>query len=287
MKLVRYGPAGAEKPGLIDAAGRVRDLAGEIAEIDARALAPDALARLAALDPASLPLVEGNPRLAVPLSGIGKLIGIGLNYADHAAETNSAVPDEPILFAKQTTALNEPNGRIMIPRGATKVDWEAELGVIIGSTARYVGESEALDHVAGYFVANDLSERDFQQNRGGDWQKGKSCDSFGPLGPWLVTTDEVPDPQALAIHLEVNGETMQDSSTEQMIFGVAFLVSYISQFMTLAPGDVISTGTPPGVGAGRNPPRFLQPGDVVTLGVEGLGEQRQEVVAPDRPPPGG
>ena len=287
MKLVRYGPAGAEKPGLIDNQGRVRDLAGEIAEIDAEALAPDALARLAALDPASLPLVEGNPRLAVPLSGIGKLIGIGLNYADHAAETNSAVPDEPILFAKQTTALNEPNGRIMIPRGATKVDWEAELAVIIGSTARYVGEAEALDHVAGYCVANDVSERDFQQNRGGDWQKGKSCDSFGPLGPWLVTTDEVPDPQTLAIHLEVNGETMQDSSTDQMIFGVAYLVSYISQFMTLAPGDVISTGTPPGVGAGRNPPRFLQPGDVVTLGVEGLGEQRQEVVAPDGPPPGG
>ena len=286
MKLVRYGPAGAEKPGLIDAEGRVRDLAGEIAEIDAAALAPDALARLAALDPASLPLVEGNPRLAVPLSGIGKLIGIGLNYADHAAETNSAIPDEPILFAKQTTALNEPNGKIMIPRGATKVDWEAELGVIIGSTARYVSETEALAHVAGYCVSNDVSERDFQQNRGGDWQKGKSCDSFGPLGPWLVTTDEVPDPQALAIRLEVNGETMQDSSTEQMIFGVAYLVSYISEFMTLAPGDVISTGTPPGVGAGRNPPRFLQPGDVVTLGVEGLGEQRQEVVAPDGPPPG-
>ena len=287
MKLVRYGPAGAEKPGLIDAGGRVRDLAGEVAEIDAAALAPDSLARLSGLDPASLPLVEGSPRFAVPLTGIGKVVGIGLNYADHAAETNSRVPDEPILFAKQITALNEPNGKIVMPRGATKVDWEAELGVIIGSTARYVSEADALAHVAGYCVSNDVSERDFQQNRGGDWQKGKSCDSFGPLGPWLVTRDEVPDPQALAIHLEVNGETMQDGSTEQMIFGVAFLVSYISTFMTLAPGDVITTGTPPGVGAGRNPPRFLQPGDVVTLGVEGLGEQRQEVVAPTGPPPGG
>ncbi len=287
MKLVRYGPAGAEKPGLIDAEGRIRDLAGEVAEIDAAALAPDNLARLSGLDPASLPLVEGSPRFAVPLTGIGKVVGIGLNYADHAAETNSRVPDEPILLAKQITALNEPNGKIVMPRGATKVDWEAELGVIIGSTARYVSEAEALTHVAGYCVSNDVSERDYQKNRGGDWQKGKSCDSFGPLGPWLVTRDEVPDPQALAIHLEVNGETMQDGSTDQMIFGVAFLVSYISEFMTLAPGDVITTGTPPGVGAGRNPPRFLQPGDVVTLGVEGLGEQRQEVVAPTGPPPGG
>jgi 2-keto-4-pentenoate hydratase/2-oxohepta-3-ene-1,7-dioic acid hydratase in catechol pathway len=280
MKLVRYGPAGGEKPGLIDADGAIRDLSGEIADITGNDLGPSTLERLRAIDPASLPVVDGDPRLAPPLSGIGKIMGVGLNYADHAAESGSPVPDEPILFAKQITALNDPNGDIVMPRDATQVDWEAELGVVIGTTARYVDEADALAHVAGYCVANDVSERDFQSNRGGDWQKGKSCDSFGPLGPWLVTADEVPDPQALRVHLEVNGEPMQDGSTDQMIFSVAHLISYISFFMTLAAGDVIITGTPPGVGAGRTPQRFLQPGDVVTVGVEGLGGQRQVVVGP-------
>jgi 2,4-diketo-3-deoxy-L-fuconate hydrolase len=280
MKLVRYGPAGGEKPGLIDADGAIRDLSGEIADITGNDLGPSTLERLRAIDPASLPVVDGDPRLAPPLSGIGKIMGVGLNYADHAAESGSPVPDEPILFAKQITALNDPNGDIVMPRNATQVDWEAELGVVIGTTARYVDEADALAHVAGYCVANDVSERDFQSNRGGDWQKGKSCDSFGPLGPWLVTADEVPDPQALRVHLEVNGEPMQDGSTDQMIFSVAHLISYISFFMTLAAGDVIITGTPPGVGAGRTPQRFLQPGDVVTVGVEGLGGQRQVVVGP-------
>lgn len=280
MKLVRYGPAGGEKPGLIDANGGLRDLSGEIADIAGDNLGPATLDRLRVIEPTSLSVVDGNPRLAPPLSGIGKIVGIGLNYADHAAETGMAAPDEPILFAKQTTSLNDPNGDIVMPRGANQVDWEAELAVVIGTTARYVVEADALAHVAGYCVANDVSERDFQSNRGGDWQKGKSCDSFGPLGPWLVTADEVPDPQALRVHLEVNGESMQDGSTEKMIFNVGHLISYISFFMTLSAGDVIITGTPPGVGAGRTPPRFLQPGDVVTVGVEGLGAQRQVVVGP-------
>ncbi|MFP6744918.1 MAG: fumarylacetoacetate hydrolase family protein [Alphaproteobacteria bacterium] len=280
MKLVRYGPAGGEKPGLIDDDGQIRDLSGEIADIAGENLAPAALDQLRSLDPESLPLVDSSPRLAPPIGGIGKIVGVGLNYADHAAESGEAVPDEPILFAKQTTSLNDPNGDIVMPRGASQVDWEAELAVVIGITARYVDEADALSHVAGYCVANDVSERDFQSNRGGDWQKGKSCDSFAPLGPWLVTADRVPDPQALRVHLEVNGESMQDSSTDQMIFCVAHLISYISFFMTLAAGDVIITGTPPGVGAGRTPPRFLQPGDVVTVDVEGLGEQRQVVVGP-------
>ena len=280
MKLVRYGTAGEEKPGLIDVNGGLRDLSSEIADIAGNDLGPATLDRLRVLDPASLPLVDGDPRLAPPLSGIGKIMGVGLNYADHAAESGAAVPDEPILFAKQITSLNDPNGDIVMPREATQVDWEAELAVVIGTTARYVDEADALSHVAGYCVANDVSERDFQSNRGGDWQKGKSCDSFGPLGPWLVTADEVPDPQALRVHLEVNGESMQDGSTDQMIFSVAHLISYISFFMTLSAGDVIITGTPPGVGAGRTPQRFLQPGDVVTVGVEGLGQQRQVVVGP-------
>lgn len=279
MKLVRYGPAGSEKPGLIDGSENLRDLSGVVGDIDGASLSPDSLARLGGLDPSSLPLVAGNPRLGAPLRGIGKIVGVGLNYADHAAESGMAIPDEPILFAKQITSLNGPHDPVMMPRGATAVDWEAELAVVIGSLARYVTEDEALRHVAGYCVANDVSERVFQMKRGGDWQKGKSCDSFAPLGPWLVTADEVDDPQALAVWLKLNGETMQDSSTAQMIFGVAHLVSYISDFMTLMPGDVIITGTPPGVGAGRTPPRFLEPGDVMTLGVEGLGEQRQEVIA--------
>ena len=278
MKLVRYGPAGLEKPGLIDGSGELRDLSQSVGDIDGASLAPDSLARLAALDAASLPAVFGSPRLGVPIAKIGKIVGVGLNYADHAAESGMPVPQEPILFAKQITALNGPHDAVIMPRDGTKVDWEAELAVVIGSLARYVSEDQALRHVAGYCVANDVSERVFQLKRGGDWQKGKSCDSFAPLGPWLVTVDEVGDPQALRIWLAVNGETMQDGSTAKMIFGVAHLISYISSFMTLMPGDVIITGTPPGVGAGRKPPRFLEPGDVMTLGVEGLGEQRQEVV---------
>ncbi len=278
MKLVRYGPAGLEKPGLIDGSGELRDLSQSVGDIDGASLAPDSLARLAALDTASLPAVSGSPRLGVPIGKIGKIVGVGLNYADHAAESGMPVPQEPILFAKQITALNGPHDAVIMPRGGTKVDWEAELAVVIGSLARYVSEDQALRHVAGYCVANDVSERVFQHKRGGDWQKGKSCDSFAPLGPWLVTADEVGDPQALRIWLAVNGETMQDGSTAKMIFGIAHLISYISSFMTLMPGDVIITGTPPGVGAGRKPPRFLEPGDVMTLGVEGLGEQRQEVV---------
>ncbi len=286
MKLVRYGPAGLEKPGLIDGSGALRDLGHLTDDIHGASLAPDSLARLAALDTAALPLVSGEPRLGVPVGNIGKIVGVGLNYADHAIESGMAIPDEPILFAKQTTALNGPNDTVMIPRDGTQVDWEAELAVVIGSLARYVAEDEALGHVAGYCVANDVSERVFQLRRGGDWQKGKSCDSFGPLGPWLVTADEVGDPQDLRVWLDLNGESMQDGSTAQMIFGVAHLISYISGFMTLMPGDVIITGTPPGVGSGRKPPRFLVPGDVMTLGVEGLGAQRQEVVAYEDSNPG-
>ncbi len=278
MKLVRYGPAGSEKPGLIDGSGNLRDLSQTVDDIDGASLAPDSLARLGALDPSALPLVSGKPRLGAPLRSIGKIVGVGLNYADHAAESGMPIPDEPILFAKQTTALNGPHDPVMIPKGGVKVDWEAELAVVIGGLARHVALDQALRHVAGYCVANDVSERVFQLKRGGDWQKGKSCDSFAPLGPWLVTADEVGDPQDLRIWLDLNGDTMQDSSTAHMIFGVAHLISYISAFMTLMPGDVIITGTPPGVGAGRKPPRFLEPGDVMTLGVEGLGEQRQEVV---------
>ena len=279
MKLVRYGPVGSEKPGLIDGSGELRDLSKALDDIDGPSLAPESLGRLGALDPSSLPTVSGDPRLGVPWCGIGKIVGVGLNYADHAAESGMPIPDEPILFAKQTTALNGPNDPVMIPRDGVAVDWEAELAVVIGSLARYVTEDDALGHVAGYCVANDVSERVFQLKRGGDWQKGKSCDTFAPLGPWLVTADEVGDPQDLRVRLELNGETMQDGSTAKMIFGVAHLISYISAFMTLMPGDVIITGTPPGVGAGRKPPRFLVPGDVMTLGVEGLGEQRQAVIA--------
>lgn len=279
MKLVRYGPKGSEKPGLIDRAGNLRDLGGIIDDVNGAILAPDSLARLRALEWCDLPLVSGEPRLGTPLNGIGKVIGVGLNYADHAAESGMAIPDEPILFAKQITALNGPYDPVMIPRGAVSVDWEVELAIIIGSIARYVDEDHALDSVAGYCLANDVSERDYQMKRGGDWQKGKSCDSFGPLGPWLVTADEVGNAQNLGLWLKLNGEIMQDGSTSKMIFNVAHLISYISGFMTLMPGDVIITGTPPGVGAGRTPPRFLAPGDVMTLGIDGLGEQRQEVVA--------
>lgn len=273
MKLVRYGAQGAEKPGLIDAGGRLRDLSAHLPDI-----AGDALARLgdlAALNPESLPLVEGNPRLGACVGGIGKFICIGLNYSDHAAESGMAVPPEPIIFAKYTSAVCGPNDPILIPRGSEKTDWEVELAVVIGKPAKYVTEAEALDHVAGYCVVNDVSERSFQTERAGQWSKGKSSDNFGPTGPWLVTLDEVPDAGNLDMWLKVNGQMMQQGSTATMVYKVPFLISYLSQFFTLHPGDVISTGTPPGVGMGMKPPRYLKPGDVVELGIEGLGAQRQ------------
>ena len=275
MKLVRWGAAGAEKPGLIDAAGAVRDLSGVIADIDAKALSPEGLAALAKLDPATLPLAPAGARLGCPVAVVSKLICVGLNYADHAKESGNPIPDEPVLFMKAVSAIGGPNDDIVIPKGSGKTDWEVELGVVIGKRASYVNEAEALDHVAGYCVANDVSEREFQIERGGTWDKGKGCDSFGPLGPWLVTKDEIADPQALSMWLDVNGVRRQTGSTQTMIFSVAHLVHYISQFMTLMPGDVISTGTPPGVGLGHKPPVFLGPGDVVRLGIDGLGEQQQ------------
>ncbi len=279
MKLLRYGPAGFEKPGLLDANGAIRDLSGVVAHVTSEHLSDKALAKLAKVDPKSLPLVAGKPRLGVPYLGISKFIAIGLNFADHAAESNAPIPSEPIVFSKATTCINGPNDDIMLPLDSTKTDWEVELGVVIGTTARYVDEARALSHVAGYCVINDVSERNFQLERGSQWDKGKGCDTFGPIGPWLVTRDEVPDPQALDMWLDVNGEKMQRGSTRTMIFGVATLVSYVSRFMTLLPGDVITTGTPPGVGLGMKPPRYLKAGDVVTLGIAGLGEQRQKVVA--------
>jgi 2-keto-4-pentenoate hydratase/2-oxohepta-3-ene-1,7-dioic acid hydratase in catechol pathway len=279
MKLVRYGPKGREKPGLIDGQGRLRDLSAHCATIGWDELSPAGQQRLRKIDPATLPLVRGKPRLGVPFTGISKIIGVGLNYRLHAIETGAAIPTEPVLFMKATTAINGPFDDIVLPRGSVKTDWEAELGLVIGRTTRYVSEQQALDHLAGYVTFHDVSERDFQKNRGGSWDKGKGCDSFAPIGPWLVTRDEVPDPQALRVWSEVNGDMRQDSNTADMIFPVAFLISYISQFMTLNPGDVICTGTPSGVGMGMNPAQFLKAGDVVRLGVEGLGEQRQKVVA--------
>lgn len=273
MKLVRYGAQGAEKPGLIDAGGRLRDLSAHLPDIAGAALAR--LGDLAALNPESLPLVEGNPRLGACVGGIGKFICIGLNYSDHAAESGMAVPPEPIIFAKYTSAVCGPNDPILIPRGSEKTDWEVELAVVIGKPAKYVTEAEALDHVAGYCVVNDVSERSFQTERAGQWSKGKSSDNFGPTGPWLVTPDEVPDAGNLDMWLKVNGQMMQQGSTATMVYKVPFLISYLSQFFTLHPGDVISTGTPPGVGMGMKPPRYLKPGDVVELGIEGLGAQRQ------------
>lgn len=280
MKLCRYGPAGLEKPGLIDADGRLRDLSGEVADIDAAMLDAGALARLVALGSASLPLVEGNPRYGVPVSGTRKFIAIGLNYADHAAESNLPIPAEPVVFNKWVSCLQGPNDDVVIPRDSKKTDWEVELGVVIGKRADYVEEADALDHVAGYCVVNDVSERHWQQERGPTWDKGKGFPTFGPVGPWLVTADEVGDPQALKMWLDVNGKRMQDGSTSTMIFSVAQIVAYCSQFMTLEPGDIITTGTPPGVGLGQKPePCYLKPGDVVTLGIEKLGEQRQRFVA--------
>ena len=283
MKLLRYGPPGAEKPGLLDETGAIRDLSGEVPDLAGDVLGDKSLARLAGLDPASLPVVSGTPRLGPPVAGIGKFICIGLNYADHAAESGVEPPPEPILFMKATSAVCGPDDDVLIPHGSEKTDWEVELGVVIGSTAKYVSEARALEHVAGYAVVNDVSERAFQLERSGQWVKGKSADHFGPLGPWLVTRDDVPDPQNLRLWLKVNGETVQDGSTGTMIFSVAHIVSYVSRFMSLQPGDVISTGTPPGVGMGMKPPRYLKDGDRIALGIEGLGEQNQRVRADDAP----
>lgn len=279
MKFLRYGAPGAEKPAIVDADGKIRDLSAHVSDLSGAALAPDALAKLGAVDAKSLPLVEGSPRLGPCVAGTGKFICIGLNYSDHAAETGATVPPEPIIFMKASSAIVGPNDDVVIPRGSEKTDWEVELGVVIGKTAKYVSEDDALDYVAGYCLTNDVSERAFQAERSGQWTKGKSCDTFGPLGPWLVTKDEIPDPQNLGMWLTVNGEKMQDGSSKTMVYGVKFLVSYLSQFMSLHPGDVISTGTPPGVGLGMKPPRFLKAGDVVELGIEGLGSQKQTFVA--------
>ncbi len=273
MKLLRYGPEGAEKPGILDAAGRIRDLSAHVSDIAGPLLAD--LSPLRALDPESLPLVEGTPRIGPCVAQVGKFIGIGLNYADHAAEAGLQVPPEPIVFSKFTSCICGPDDPILIPRGSEKTDWEVELGIVIGRPARYITEDQAMDHVAGFCVVNDVSERAFQNERAGQWCKGKGCDHFGPIGPWLVTADEVADPQALRLWLRLNGQTMQDGSTATMVYGVRFLVAYLSQFCTLQPGDIIATGTPPGVGMGLKPPRFLRAGDVVELGIEGLGQQRQ------------
>ena len=282
MKLMRYGRKGQEKPALVDGDGRVRDLSGVVADITAETLTPEGLARLAAVKPESLPLVENPGRIAPPWRGVGKFIAIGLNYSDHAAETGAPVPKEPIVFMKATSCIVGCNDPVVLPQGSVKSDWEVELGVAIGRKARYVSEAEALQYVAGYCVVNDVSEREYQLERGPQWDKGKGCDTFGPVGPWLVTRDEVPDPQALGMRLEVNGKRFQNGSSKTMIFGVAHLVSYLSRFMTLYPGDLITTGTPPGVGMGVKPaPVFLKPGDVITLGIDGLGSQRQAVHAWD------
>ncbi len=278
MKLVRFGRAGREKPGLIDADGKLRDLSAIVDDIGPGQLSDKALARLSRIKPATLPLVRGKPRLGVPLNGVGKLVAIGLNYADHAAESNMPIPKEPIVFMKAITSLNGPNDDVMMPKEATKVDWEVELGVVIGTKAQYVSERQALSHVAGYCIVNDVSERAFQTERGGTWDKGKGCDTFAPVGPWLVTRDEVPNPQRLGLWLDVNGERCQTGNTKTMIFSVAKIISYVSRFMTLMPGDIIATGTPPGVGMGMKPPRFLAAGDEMHLGIDGLGEQRQNVV---------
>jgi 2-keto-4-pentenoate hydratase/2-oxohepta-3-ene-1,7-dioic acid hydratase in catechol pathway len=279
LKLLRYGKPGQERPGMIDADGNIRDLSDHVTDISGTDISPESLKKLTSVDPKSLPLVEGDPRLGPCVAGTGKFICIGLNYSDHAAETGNAVPPEPIIFMKATSAICGPNDPVIIPRGSQKTDWEVELAVVIGTKAKYVAEADAMDYVAGYCVANDVSERAFQAERQGQWTKGKSADNFGPTGPWLVTRDEVSDPQDLPMWLTVNGEKRQDGSTATMVYGVAHLVSYLSQFMSLQPGDVISTGTPPGVGMGMKPPTFLKPGDVIELGIEGLGQQRQTCIA--------
>lgn len=279
MKLVRYGKEGKEKPGMIDAEGRLRDLSGSIGEIDRAALSPAGLAKLKKLTVTSLPLVAGSPRLGVPLTAISKLVCVGLNYRDHAEEAGMAIPSEPILFMKATTCITGPTDPVIMPKGSVKTDWEIELGIVIGSIARDVPLDSALDYVAGYVAVNDISEREFQLERGGQWDKGKGCDTFGPIGPYLVTRDEIPDPQNLDMWLEVNGQRMQKGNTRTMIFGCAEIVSYISRFMTLLPGDVIATGTPPGVGLGMKPPHYLKDGDVMRLSIAGLGMQEQKVYA--------
>jgi len=280
MKLMRYGAKGSERPGLIDSQGRVRALSGVVADINGDELSPSGLARLRSVDPATLPMVAQPGRIAPPWSWCGKFLCIGLNYVDHANEAGMPVPKEPILFMKPISARVGPNDPVVLPQGSVKGDWEVELGVVIGTRARYVSEDDALNHVAGYCVVNDVSEREFQLERGGQWDKGKGCDTFGPVGPWLVTTDEIPDPQTLPLWCEVNGRRMQNGNTRTMVFGVRQLVSYLSRFMTLEPGDLIATGTPPGVGMGVKPqPQFLKPGDTMRVGIEGLGVQQQSVHA--------
>ena len=279
MKLLRYGKNGYEKPGMLDQLDQIRDLSGVIDNLDAQAISPAGLKKLRAIKPESLPLVKGKPRLGVPYTSISKFVAVGLNYSDHAAEAGMPVPAEPILFMKTTTSITGPNDPVVLPKDAQKGDWEVELGIVIGTTARYVPEDRALEYVAGYCVVNDVSERNFQLERGTQWDRGKGCDTFGPIGPYLVTTDEIPNPQALDMWLDLNGQRMQTGNTRTMIFGAAHLVAYISRFMTLLPGDIIATGTPPGVGLGKKPPVFLKHGDVMTLGLNGLGEQRQEVRA--------
>jgi 2-keto-4-pentenoate hydratase/2-oxohepta-3-ene-1,7-dioic acid hydratase in catechol pathway len=278
MKLLRYGPPGREKPGLLDSTGAIRDLSGIVPDIAAEALLPESLDRLRKLDVAKLPKIDFAPRLGACVGGVGKFVAIGLNYSDHAAESNMAVPKEPVIFMKATSCIVGPNDNIVLPRGSLKTDWEVELGIVIGREARYVEEADALSHVAGYCVVHDVSERAYQLEGTGQWVKGKSADTFGPIGPWLVTADEIPDPQNLDLWLEVNGQRRQHGTTKTMVFGVAHLVSYLSRFMSLQPGDVITTGTPPGVGHGQKPPVYLKAGDEVRLGVEGLGEQRQKVL---------
>ncbi len=279
MKLLRYGAKGQEQPGILDQSGRIRSLAGLVSDIAGDTLSAPALDRLRAVDPSSLPLVDGDPRLGPCVGAVGKFICIGLNYADHAAESGLKVPPEPVMFMKATSAICGPNDPVEIPRGSEKTDWEVELGVVIGTACKYVHEGEAMAHVAGYCVINDVSERAFQTERSGQWTKGKSHDTFGPIGPWLVTADEVADPQNLAMWLEVDGHRYQDGSTKTMVYQVPFLISYLSQFLSLQPGDVISTGTPPGVGMGQKPPRYLRAGQTMRLGIEGLGDQTQVTIA--------
>ena len=280
MKLLRHGAAGAERPGLLDDSGTIRDLSEIIDDVAGDALSKESLAKIAALDTDKLPTVDKDVRIGACVGRVGKFVCIGLNYKDHAEESGLDLPEEPVVFFKATSAIMGPNDSVQIPRGSVKTDWEVELGVVIGSHASYVSEEDAMDHVAGYCVINDLSERDFQLHRSGQWVKGKSCDTFGPIGPWLVTRDDIADPQKLAMYLEVNGHRYQDGNTDKMHFSVAFIVSHLSQFMSLQPGDVISTGTPPGVGLGQNPPTYLKPDDTIELGIEGLGVQRQRVEAP-------
>jgi len=279
MKLCRYGKSGFEKPGMIDAQGNIRELSAVVEQIDQGTISPAGLAKLRKIKAETLPLVKGEPRLGVPYVGISKFVAIGLNFADHAREANMPIPPEPVVFMKATTSITGPNDKVIVPRNSTKLDWEVELGVVIGKKAQYVSEDKAIDYVAGYCVVNDVSERAFQL-QSSQWDKGKGCDTFGPIGPWLVTTDEIRDPQNLDMWLDLNGRRMQKGNTRTMIFGVARLVSYVSQYMTLMPGDILTTGTPPGVGMGMKPdPVWLKPGDVMNLGIQGLGEQRQEVVA--------